>query len=351
VGALVYRASTVESLANVSIICFSSSGTLTGQQATLETIPPPPGPDHLSDSRIRQILGDCLHSAPSRQPTWLALAHSFTGQARLLKEVAPFYTAFGWSGFSFELDDCGTYILGDVDLLRPNLTPDRKDGETAEEGKRPAKPAQSGRWNWLARLRRAKSSAEAKAEQSLEATETMAIEETMSMATDWSGSNNGPTSTEDGNTNLAPAETISFRQEWRTRFRRWFTPESLEPETAVSAKTGEEPDGINLLFAYCPDAVPLYDETGFPQLLPELSLPEAIELVIQPGSQSRVFTVVRVGCGGRWRELHSFEGGLDRRRDQPRQVPQWIRLWRFVALQGYRPRVTVGDSTTKFTCV
>jgi hypothetical protein len=214
----------------------------------------------------------------------------FTALPRL-KEAAPFYTAFGWSGFSFELDDLrGTYILGDADLLQPNLTPDRKDGESAEERKRPAKPAQSGRWTWLARLRRAKSSAKAEVEQSLEATERMAIEETMSMATDRSRSNNGPTSTEDGNTVLAPAESISFRQEWRTRFRRWFTPESLEPETAVSAKTGEEPDGINLLFAYCPDAVPLYDEAGFPQLPPELIPlgrvhltervhPEAVEVV------------------------------------------------------------------------
>ena len=80
VGALVYRSETVESLANTSVICFSGSGTLTGQQATLEILPAPTGYDQLSNSRIHHILGTCLHSAATNQPIRLALAQKFSGE-------------------------------------------------------------------------------------------------------------------------------------------------------------------------------------------------------------------------------------------------------------------------------
>jgi magnesium-transporting ATPase (P-type) len=271
VGALVYRSDTIESLANVSVICFSSSGTLTGQQATLETTTPTPGYDHLSESRIRQILGDCLHSIPTRQPIRLAMARAFAGEVRPLKEVAPFYTAFGWSGLSFELDDLrGTYILGDADLLQPNLIPSRAGEESTEDGKRPDRPAQSGRWNWLTRVWRTKSSAKNGAEEAFDTPEKTGIEEKNSIAVGKMGSNNGAVLTESGDTSLAPAEALSFKQQWRARFHRWFTPKSVELETEIAEEPGESPDGISLLFAYRPDTVPLYDEAGFPQLPPEL---------------------------------------------------------------------------------
>ena len=64
----------------------------------------------------------------------MTLARSFSGQARLFKEVAPFYTAFGWSGISFELDDLwGTYILGDAKLLQPKLASIQRDDEPAQK--------------------------------------------------------------------------------------------------------------------------------------------------------------------------------------------------------------------------
>jgi magnesium-transporting ATPase (P-type) len=269
VGALVYRSETIESLANVSVICFSSSGTLTGQQATLETIPPPPGYDHLSESRIRQILGDCLHSISTSQPIRLALARSFTGQARLFKEMAPFYTAFGWSGLSFELDDLrGTYVLGAAELLQPQLVSNQPDKEPARPDESSARPARSHRWHWLKRVWRPKSLPDVEPEESLAAPVSIAIEETKSIPK----SNNGPilTASGNGNTSPTPEENGVFKEQWRARFRRWFAPKSVEPKTEVSAKPGQEPDGISLLFAYRPEAVPLYDEAGFPQLPSDL---------------------------------------------------------------------------------
>jgi cation-transporting ATPase E len=69
-----------------------------------------------------------------------------------------------------------------------------------------------------------------------------------------------------------------------------FTPKSVEPIADLSAGSSEAPEGINLLFAYHPDTVSLYDEAGFPQLPPALIplgrvqltekvRPEAVEVV------------------------------------------------------------------------
>jgi hypothetical protein len=155
------------------------------QQASLETIPAPPGHDHLSDSRIRQILGYCLHSVPSRQLLRLALARSFSGESRPFEQIAPFYTAFGWSGISLKLDDLhGTYILGDAELLQPHLSPEQPDAE-------PDRPAQPGRWRWLKRVWPSKSATEVESRESPDAPEKM-VEESKPIPVNQAKSDSGP---------------------------------------------------------------------------------------------------------------------------------------------------------------
>ena len=126
---------------------------MTGQQAELELLPAAPGLEQLSKGRITHILGDFIHSIPTRQPVRLALARSFPGEPRPVEEITPFYSAFGWSGARFDRDDLrGTYVLGDVELLQPYLAADLTAETVAAEANGADKTASSRRWDWLTRL-------------------------------------------------------------------------------------------------------------------------------------------------------------------------------------------------------
>jgi cation-transporting ATPase E len=142
----------------------------------------------------------------------------------------------------------------------------------------------------LKRVWQPESAVKAGPDVSLDASEKIVIEQTKPRAAAPSKSNRKPILTANGNTSLAPEEPRTLKEQWRERFHRWFTPESVEPATDLSAISDAAPAGISLLFAYSPDAAPLYDEAGFPQLPPALIplgrvhltesvRPEAVEVV------------------------------------------------------------------------
>ena len=208
VGALVYHSETVESLANTSVVCFSSSETLTGQHAVLEPIPAPAGHNQLAESRLRQILGDYLHSAAPERHIPPFLAQAFSGQPRETIERVSFYSALDWSGVRFDLADLrGTYLLGEAERLKPYLVTG-----TVEDG--------------------------------IEAI--------------WNGGRMSKDTTQAG--------LAGFKRQWLARLRRWFTPESIEIEADSVVNPGDEVAGLSLLFAYHPHPVALHDAAGKPQI-------------------------------------------------------------------------------------
>jgi magnesium-transporting ATPase (P-type) len=307
VGALVYRSETVESLANTSVICFSGSGTLTGQQASLEILPAPTGYEQLSNTRIHHILGTCLHSAATNQPIRLALAQTFPGEPRAVTELAPFFSAFGWSGITFDHDDLrGTYILGHSDRLQPHLVVSDADEAQDTPAKAAAvdEAAPAGRRSWLKRFWRFGQTQEAAPNSPAEANEPAAYLKSEDQEPDAS-------TDEPPHTASPPAESETpsgFRARWSQRFSRWLASESV---TAPLETTAKPEDGVELLFAYHPEVLPLHNVTGFPELpaglvslgrvhLMERVRPEAAEVV---GAFAKTGVVIKILSAGDAQQL------------------------------------------------
>lgn len=121
-GALVHQARSVESLAQATVICFARAGILVGTHVELETIEPPADRERLADSRIRQILGDYVRSISVDNLATRAMANTFEGNRRAVREEAPFLSVYGWSAVAFDDADLrGVYVLGDPQILEPHL--------------------------------------------------------------------------------------------------------------------------------------------------------------------------------------------------------------------------------------
>jgi cation-transporting ATPase E len=133
VGAPVHRSRSVESLAQATVICFAQAGILTGIELNMEPIETTD--TRLSESRLRQVLGDYAHSTSAASPAVRAIEAAFPGGQRRVVEEAPFLSLFGWSAVAFDDDGLrGVYVLGDPDLLEPHLrTEEALTAELLEE--------------------------------------------------------------------------------------------------------------------------------------------------------------------------------------------------------------------------
>jgi len=117
-GALIRESRAVESLAQVSTLCFSKTGTLTGAEVGIEIISPVGGQPALAESRVRQILGDVAHTVRSDNFFLQAVAGALPGSSRPVEQTAGLLSAHGWSAVTFsEADIRGTYIIGEVVAL------------------------------------------------------------------------------------------------------------------------------------------------------------------------------------------------------------------------------------------
>lgn len=136
IGALVHQSRTVESLAQIDVLCFAKAGFLTGIGVQLQPVADEGESPQLALPRIRQILGDFAQSSAETNPTFRTLKRNFPGSQRNLLESAPFLSAYGWSAVVFEDEDLqGLYVLAEPEVL--GLAVEGLDGEdTDEEGQK-----------------------------------------------------------------------------------------------------------------------------------------------------------------------------------------------------------------------
>jgi cation-transporting ATPase E len=133
-GALVRESRAVESLAQISVICFSKTGTLTGAEVHLEMIPGDENHPALAESRVRQLLGDLAHTIKSDNVFLQTITQNFAGSSRPATEVASYQSAYGWSALTFlEADLRGTYVIGQPLTLAPNLDMEAAAAKAAVE--------------------------------------------------------------------------------------------------------------------------------------------------------------------------------------------------------------------------
>ena len=297
-GALVHRARSVESLAEATVICFAEAGILTGTTVEIGPVQQQPATDGepLPESRVRQILGDYARSTAASNLVTRALANSFEGSQRTVREEAPFLAALGWSAVTFDDRDLqGVYVLGEPEILEAHLL---AEGQTAE-ATASRTPAATMR-RLVSPLRRVlrRGDREPAAEESepaepeIQASEVGLAEGDMPLA---------------GAESAAAAEDED--QEQQPFFRRWarrvggtlrHLRRSPDPEEAPKSAADQE---TVYLFAYRPEPAPLRDGQGNVQLpeglIPLCKLryaqqlrPEAVELVrefVETGVSVKVF--------------------------------------------------------------
>jgi magnesium-transporting ATPase (P-type) len=310
-GALVNRTRSVESLAQATTLCFAKAGILTGMSVELERIEPPQDSEHLSASRIDQILGDYVRSTSVNSVVMRTMASTFDGSRRAIVEEAPFLSAFGWSAITFDDDDLrGVYVLGDPLILEEYLEEEEED-EKAEEktGKSPVSALRK-RLPSLGRLfRRSKEDEEEDEEEAVrteeeksEQTETNS-EQSTSFQTEQAAAAPTTQETEEGSTSRDREPKQNVFRRLATRFRHALPGGKEETE---QPETEEEPQAHEhvLLFAYRPEVRPLHAPDGIPQLPTDLIplcrlhyservRPEAIETIqtfSETGVNIKVFT-------------------------------------------------------------
>lgn len=147
-GALIRDARAVEALAQVSVLCFGRTGTLTGADVQLTMLDWLYEKPSLSESRTRQILGDLSRSVRADNVFLKAIQDNFAGSSRSASEVVSLLSIYGWMAVTFtEADIRGTYVIGLPAVLAPRLiepprpptpsgdpeTPDSQASEPAAE--------------------------------------------------------------------------------------------------------------------------------------------------------------------------------------------------------------------------
>jgi magnesium-transporting ATPase (P-type) len=298
-GALIRDSRAVESLAQVTVLCFSKTGTLTGAEVELEFYSGTDEHPALAESRIRQILGDVAHTFDSRNVFLEAIAENLPGDRRQVEESASFLSAYGWGGVTFsEADVRGTYIIGDPSVLEPYLSIGTSEtGEEAQSGSKEDSWLRSrfGRLGPLFQRRGNDLESEAG-----ELESTAHSEETAENGDD---------------TTLSGAKTIDGQavvndgnifQQLRTR-STGDGRANVTTDNEAGQVIEDERDRSQMVFAYSPTSQPLYDENGLAQLPDALTRLCVVSFSEQVRPEAREAIQVFVDSGVKVKILSSDE--------------------------------------------
>jgi magnesium-transporting ATPase (P-type) len=123
VGALVHRARSVETMAQVNTICLSREGVLTGMRVDLKIFPQSEKQENYTEGRIQQMLGDYVRSSVLDNQITRAIGTIYEGSPRKALDEAPYLSVAGWNAITFDDPDLsGVYVLGVPAALEPYLS-------------------------------------------------------------------------------------------------------------------------------------------------------------------------------------------------------------------------------------
>jgi magnesium-transporting ATPase (P-type) len=253
IGALVPRARSVESLAQVSEMCIAKAG---ATSVEMEPVKMQDEKDTLAETRIRQILGDFARNTATQNLAISAIANVFEGTDRIVNEEAPFLSVYGWSALAFNDDDLrGVYVLGVPEILGPYLS----TGKLEEGESKPGGPKQSV-WG---RLSGSVGGIFKRSPKSNPEKDVMPENEGSIVAEPSDKVPEQPDETSFlENSDSKPG---FFKRTWG-RVGRVFTKEKQSQDEESNRTEGENFQRTSFLFAYQPELFPLYDDDFVPQL-------------------------------------------------------------------------------------
>ena len=242
-GALIYDSNKIESLSNVSMVCFDEQTLYSQLQVRFEPIPSQEDQHYLSETLIQHLLGDILHSLPINTVHGQTLAETLPGSRYQYIETVPQLNTIGWYGVSFDETHLrGTFVIGKADVLEDSLFQDKK--KISEQVDSAISKAGQGMQRWLRRVVRRES---------------------------------GEGESQSGDELVVESSKVELELDQK---KGSFMRDRLAPTLLGLLQTMEEKDeGIEMvewqgeetfIFAYLPDPVGLYDQENQPKLPKEL---------------------------------------------------------------------------------
>ena len=289
VGALVRRARSVETLAQVNTICFSQEGVLTQIQVEM-TISTNEGgaQEMLGENRVQQILGDYVRSSMLDNQLTRAIASIYEGSPRNSLDEAPYLSIYGWNAITFDDPDLtGVYVLGVPAIIEPYLN----KGILKEI---PAGDEQEGQVRKVFTrlggfLRRSNGNRSDNGEPNQNGSETKDIDNLVSSSSEGEIPSNQP---ED-----SPTKSSIFR-----RIINRVNPAARKEGDLSEIEDGQEIPSdppIELLFAYNPEPQPLFNNKGHPQFPKQLIPLCQISFIeqVHPESVNMIKKFIQQGIG------------------------------------------------------
>ncbi len=269
-GALVYKAQSIETLADASVLCISEESLVSGLQVDLDLFKLPAGVEPLSENLVWRILGDFVHSLPNLNLADQMLAQALPGEAHTSIEIVPYFSSYGWYAATFDVPDMrGTFVFGLPEVLEDNLVHDK--GQIFVEPERRISKALRG---ITYRLRRH------------EHEDDDQVGMLSRTYLSHSGLRNRRLASDSGQTKKPRAQKMV------DRFDQLLSP--MEDRSFFQAKAQEHESDIHLIFAYLPEPVRILGHQDEP-LLPENLIPVAhvgITAVLQPESGQTIRDLV-----------------------------------------------------------
>ncbi len=267
IGALVYNAKSVEVMANADTLCISKESLISSLQIDIELVESAALEEPLSESLVRRLLGDFVHSMPVINASDEILVQALPGRSHVAMELAPLLFVEGWHGGAFEEPDLrGTYVLGLPEVVEKNLVLDW--GDISWEMESGVDRAQSKFRRWFENL--------------FNDDEIEDESET-----------NPPLLDNDALERVEAKPT--FRQRIANFVDKVLSP--IEDQPYLERLSRDADGGIQLVFAYRPEPVSIYDQDERPQI-PDALIPLAnlhISRVVHPEAENSIRALIDTG--------------------------------------------------------
>ncbi len=119
---LINRARSIETLAQIDMMCFNKEGFLTGEWLTMKPVDMEHAEKGFSDMELRHLLGTFARSVSHPNRFTRTMQTSFEGLKLPPAEEMPFFAHFGWMGIRLDEGNVqGVLILGTEDRLNSLL--------------------------------------------------------------------------------------------------------------------------------------------------------------------------------------------------------------------------------------
>jgi cation-transporting ATPase E len=138
-GALIPDVTTIEALAQISVLCLGRTGSLTRVNVDMEPIEQPDKGMDLSLDDLKRLAGDYARSTTSRHRLFQDITDTYPGDRRAIRYEMPLSLEDRWSAIAFDDPQWpGVFVIGGTEILQPEVEEIQEDYEEGDQEKHSA---------------------------------------------------------------------------------------------------------------------------------------------------------------------------------------------------------------------